>query len=142
MMNTPNVQTVQLGCPIFRQGDDLQLTRDTMMNNTHPTKKVTLVPALRVDLDVKLAGLIPLLWKAGLRTTQCCQEAEPGLASISFFDIDDALGFLNLAGREYPLKVETWDEGFADDPHIVGSLSVLFPTNDIPDVVKMVSTRM
>src|SRR5262245_16659989 len=105
------------------------------MKRGHPTKKVTLVPAYRVDIDVNLAELIPLLWNVGIHTDQCCQEEEPGFASITFLDLDAALDFLNLAGREYRVKVETRDER-PDGGHIVGRLLVLFPVKDIPALVK------
>jgi len=111
------------------------------MKRGHPTKKVTLVPAYRVDIDIKLAELIPLLWDVGIQTAECCQEEEAGFASITFPDLDAALDFLNLAGREYRVKVETGDEGEGGEPHNVGRLLVLFPVKDIPALVKRARTR-
>src|SRR5262249_18284404 len=82
--------------------------RKSGMPHKHKTVKVTLVPAFRVDIDEKLAPLIPLLWSVGIQTAQCCQEERPGLASITFPDLDLALDFLTIAGREYKVDVETW----------------------------------
>ena len=66
----------------------------------HKTVKVMLGEE-QWDIDVKLAPLIPLLWAAGIRTEQCCQEAHPGLAYIEFPGAADVEGFLCMAQRRY-----------------------------------------
>jgi len=74
----------------------------------HKTVKVSLGT---VEIDEKLAPLIPLLWAQGIRTRQCCQEERAGKASITFWNLEGALEFLNVAQREYEVVVETRDEG-------------------------------
>ena len=101
----------------------------------HETVKVKLGEE-QWDIDVKLAPLIPLLWAAGIRTEQCCQEVHPGLAYIEFPGAAEAEGFLCMAQRRYQVEVETWDEGH-DGQHVFRvSLLVFFPTTDIPRLVK------
>src|SRR4051812_29175579 len=94
--------------------------RSDMCN--HKTKRVTLVPAYREDIDVKLAPLISLLWEVGIQPEQCCQEENPGFASITFPELDMALDFLNLVarpGRAYVVEVETWKQEEDGQPCIV-----------------------
>jgi hypothetical protein len=93
-----------------------------------------------VNIDEKLAPLIPLLWAQGIRTCQCCQEERPGKASITFADLDNALKFLNVAQREYPVVVETRDDGEGGELHMVGRLLVLFPADDIPQLIEAFTT--
>jgi hypothetical protein len=89
-----------------------------------------------LDIDVKLAPLIPLLWAAGIRTEQCCQEAHPGLAYIEFPGAVEVEGFLCMAQRRYQVELEIWDEGHEGQHVFRVSLVVFFPTTDIPRLVK------
>jgi hypothetical protein len=103
----------------------------------HKTVRVSLGT---VNIDEKLAPLIPLLWAQGIRTHQCCQEERPGQASITFPDLAHALDFLNVAQREYQVVAQTWDEGESGELHMVGRLLVLFPVDDIPQLIEAFTT--
>jgi hypothetical protein len=102
----------------------------------HPTVKVMLVPAYRVDIDVKLAPLIRQLWNVGIHTNQCCQEERPGLASIEFSGTEQVELFLDVAQRNYKVELEHWDEGEDGEHSFRARLLVLFPTKHIPQLVK------
>jgi hypothetical protein len=57
------------------------------------------------NIDEELAPLIRALWKAGIYTTNSCQENQPGIAWIEFSSFDDAKKFLDLVAV-YPAG---WD---------------------------------
>jgi hypothetical protein len=99
----------------------------------HPTVKVS---RGEVDIDVKLAPLIRLLWAHGLDTCQCCQEERPGLACIEFPGTAEVCEFLFVAQRPYKVELETWDEGEGGEQCIVVRLLVFFPAKDIPTLVR------
>lgn len=105
------------------------------MINRHKTIKV-FVEEEEIDIDEKLAPLIPLLWEEDIETIQCCQEYRTGLACIEFPCSGDVEQFLSVAQRPYRVEVETWDEGTAGRPSIRVRLLVLFPIEDIPYLVK------
>lgn len=89
-----------------------------------------------VKIDAKLAPLIRQIWRLGIRTNQCCQEARPGLAQIEFATADDAADFLSVAQRDYPPTLETWDEGEGGvlAPRI--RLAINFSAADVPFLVQ------
>ncbi|OAI54029.1 hypothetical protein AYO44_03870 [Planctomycetaceae bacterium SCGC AG-212-F19] len=107
-----------------------------MPNKPKHTHKTVKVSRGEVDVDELLVPLIPLLWSHGIGTEQCCQEEQPGLASITFPDLRDVCAFLSMAGMEYPVMAEIWDEGDDDERDFVGRLLVRFPVTDIPKLVK------
>jgi len=71
-----------------------------------------------------------------MRTEQCCQESQPGLAYIEFPGALEVEGFLCMAQRRYRVEEETWDEGHEGLHVFRVSLLVIFPTADIPHLVK------
>jgi hypothetical protein len=60
---------------------------------------------LRAEVDEEIAPLVLELWKAGIVTTNSCQENFPGIAWIEFLSTRDAKKFLNLI-VEYPVDTE------------------------------------
>lgn len=48
-----------------------------------------------VDIDVKVAELIALLWENSIQTSDCCQNRK-GRIWIQFFKIEDAEKFINI----------------------------------------------
>ena len=55
----------------------------------HPTVALTVGSGHVVDVDVELAAIVGLLWAIGIRTSSCCQETQPGLASIAPLTLAD-----------------------------------------------------
>ncbi len=98
-------------------------------------KPVKVLRGYYVEVDEKLAELIPLLWARGIDTEQSCEEERPGLASITFPGMAEVCDFLTGAGKEYAVEVETWDEREYGGG-IAGRLLVLFPVEDIPKLVE------
>jgi len=95
----------------------------------------------KIAIDEKLAPLIRLLWAEEIYTCQCCEEYNPGTACIEFPGTIEAMEFLAVAQREYKVELETWNEGKDDGKlSIVVRLLVLFPTGDIPYLVKAFMT--
>jgi hypothetical protein len=101
----------------------------------HETQPVQL-GGQTIEIDVKLAALIPLLWEHDVLTLESCQEQYPGLACIEFPGTDEVEEFLFIAQRNYKVELETWDEGEDGEHSIRVRLLVLFPMADIPDLVK------
>jgi len=101
----------------------------------HPTVRVQ-VGRVKADIDELLAPLVKLLWQRGLVTYQSCQERYPGLAEIEFAGTDDVEEFLEEAQRLYRVEVETCDEGAGGELAVRVRLLVLFPTADIPRLVR------
>lgn len=64
----------------------------------HPTRQLVDPDGRAVRIDVDLADVISELWRRGVRTVQCCQEYQPGLAWIAFDDQQSALGFVEALG--------------------------------------------
>jgi hypothetical protein len=54
----------------------------------HETVKVPLGKD-QIDIDVKLAPLISIMWELEIQTMKCCEERWPGLACISFPSVID-----------------------------------------------------
>lgn len=102
----------------------------------HPVRRVNHPDFGPIDIDEKLAPLIRRLWELDIMTSQCCQERWPGLAEIEFFGVPEVEEFLNVAQRPYKVEVETWDEGNGGEVAVRVRLLVLFPTKDIPRLVK------
>jgi hypothetical protein len=50
-----------------------------------------------IKIDEELAPLIAKLWDAGVKTTSCCQEREPGVAWIQFPSPAEAMKFFVTA---------------------------------------------
>lgn len=101
-----------------------------------PNHKTVKVSRGEIDIDEKLAPLIPLLWTTGIATNQCCQEARPGEAYIEFPSSGEVMEFLNVAQQPYRVEVETWDEGTNGHLSIAVRLLVFFPTKDIPKLIR------
>ena len=78
---------------------------------SHPTKWVKHPLDGPIEIDVRLAPLIRLLWQRGIETNECCQEFNPGLACIEFPGTTEAMEFLEVAQEDYRVEVEKWDEG-------------------------------
>lgn len=92
------------------------------MSNHHPSVKMTALDGDVVEIDEKLAPLIAELWRVGLDTVTCCQDAgesiaslveryphlaaraasDTGYAYIDFFDADDAAEFLTIVANAGP----------------------------------------
>ena len=102
-------------------------------NRDHKTVRVSLGT---VEVDARLAPLIPLLWKRGIETCPCSQEWRSGQAAIAFLTLIDAMEFLNVAGRKYTVEVEAWDEGEDGEHFFVCDLLVFFPIKEVPELVK------
>jgi hypothetical protein len=107
--------------------------------NKYPKHETVKVSRGEVDIDVKLAPLIRLLWARGIETCQCCQEYRLGEACIEFPGTADVVEFLYVAQREYKVELETWDEGEDGDHSIMVRLLVFFPVEDIPLLVERLS---
>ena len=101
----------------------------------HKTVKVKF-EGRTLDIDVKLAPLLPLLWAEDIETCQCCEEYRPGEACIEFPSTGEVMEFLDIAQRPYKVELETWDEGAEGVHSIQVRLFVFFPTRDIPVLVK------
>lgn len=101
----------------------------------HRTKKVKL-GSESFDIDAKLAPLVPLLWKCGIETDQCCEEEHPGLASIDFPSTADVERFLAVAQRPYKVELQTADHGEDGEHDVRVRLIVFFPAREVPDLVK------
>jgi hypothetical protein len=89
-----------------------------------------------IPSDVKLAPLILLLWDRDITTCQYCQKYRPGEACIEFPGTRDVVRFLKVAQQPYRVELETWDEGEEGEQQITVRLLVLFPTKDIPRLMK------
>jgi hypothetical protein len=107
------------------------------MGKGHKTVKVS-CPWTRdkIDIDVELAPLIPLLWACGIETNQCCQEGRPGEACIEFPGTREVMEFLHVAQSEYKVELERQDEVEDGELSIVVRLLVFFPTEDVPGLVE------
>ncbi len=101
----------------------------------HKTVKVRYADE-EIDIDVKLAPLMPLVWDEDIETCQCCEEYRPGEACIEFPSTGEVMEFLNIAQRPYKVELETWDDGAEGMHSIQVRLLVFFPTKDIPQLVK------
>lgn len=106
-----------------------------------PKHKTVKVSRGEIDVDEKLAPLIPLLWAKGIETFQCCQETRPGEAYIEFSSSGEVMEFLDVAQQPYRVEVETWDEGTNGHLSIAVRLLVFFPTKDIPKLIKKFRKR-
>jgi hypothetical protein len=93
-----------------------------------------------IDIDAKLAPLIEQIWRLRIQTNQCCEEYRPGLASIEFPGTGEAREFLFIAQKDYHTELERWDEGETVQRAINLRLLVIFPTADIPRLVKAFAT--
>jgi hypothetical protein len=101
----------------------------------HKTKKVKL-DGKDINIDVKLAPLIELMWEQDIETCQCCEEYRPGEACIEFPSTGEVMEFLDMVQRPYRVELETLDEGKGGRHAFVVKLLVFFPTEDIPTLVK------
>src|SRR4051812_28387709 len=103
---------------------------EPMSGIAHQTVRVSVRGFLTADIDVKLAPLVKLLWKAKVSTCECCQEYYPGLASIEFPGTSEATRFLDVAQRNYKVELESVDEAFCYEDGrqaVCFRLLVLFP---------------
>src|SRR5262249_36209620 len=101
----------------------------------HKTVKVKF-EGRTLDIDVKLAPLLPLLWAEDIETCQCCEEYRPGEACIEFPSTGEVVEFLDIVQRPYKVELETWDDGAEGVHAIQVRLFVFFPTQDIPQLVE------
>lgn len=58
-------------------------------NPQHPTVALTVGDGIVLHVDEELAGIVDLLWTVGIRTSSCCQESRPGLASLEPMSLAD-----------------------------------------------------
>jgi hypothetical protein len=101
----------------------------------HETESV-LLDGERIDIDAKLVPLLRLLWSCGLSTLSSCQEYHPQTAYIEFANTADAASFLNVAGRDYFVVLDRWDEGIGEAHEFRIRLLCFFPIGDIPMLAK------
>jgi hypothetical protein len=101
-----------------------------------PERLAGILGADGIAIDAKLAPLIRLLWAHDILTYQCCEERYPGLAWIVFPGTVEVGEFLDVAQRHYRVDVETWEDGVDGELCIGVNLFVLFPTADIPRLVR------
>jgi hypothetical protein len=64
----------------------------------HKTVTVRVGP-WEAAMDELIAPLIEELWKAGIETTNSCQENQPGITWIAFATAADAVEFLNIVAE-------------------------------------------
>lgn len=107
----------------------------------HKTVKVPFGEEL-IDIDVKLAPLLPLLWDWGIETVQCCQEYRPGESCIEFPGTAEVEDFLFRVQKDYKVELETRNEAEGGGFSIRVRLLVFFPTKDIPRLVKALAVDL
>jgi hypothetical protein len=93
--------------------------------NSEPRERRAPHPTVVMDgikIDAVLAPLIRLLWDAGVKTSMCCQEREPGICWIRFPSRDDALSFFIPASAM--IRDCHWS---VDDQHEIGDDFVANP---------------
>jgi hypothetical protein len=71
--------------------------RHRTVDLTHPEDGVT------VSVDEDMAPLVAACWRAGIDTSECCQEDEPGLARLSFLNLADMERFHDVVTASAPL---------------------------------------
>jgi hypothetical protein len=101
------------------------------------THKTVRVSRGEVDIDEKLAPLMPLVWRCGIETVGCCQEAQPKYAGIEFGDAASAERFLSIAdSKNCRLEWHSRLEGLRGD--LVGRTLILvyFPLACVPELAK------
>lgn len=54
---------------------------------------------MQAEIDEEIAPLIRELWKAGIDTSNSCQETRPGIVWIEFATAEDAARFLNVVAE-------------------------------------------
>jgi hypothetical protein len=92
-----------------------------------------------IPIDNELAPVIRLLWNAGIKTNQCCQEHEPGYCWIQFRSLQDALNFFVPASSlldDIRWSVDHFHdlgEDYAANP--IGCVSVKFPRAQLGTLV-------
>ena len=59
------------------------------------------VGLFEAEIDEEIAPLIEEIWKAGMGTTNSCQENQPDVAWIEFYSSIDAAEFLDVVAGEY-----------------------------------------
>jgi hypothetical protein len=94
-----------------------------------------------IKIDAELAPLIKKLWDAGIKTTMCCQEREPGIAWIQFLSRDDALKFLTpataLVSECHWSLVDRHEIGDDFEANPLGCVSVEFPREDLGSLTRL-----
>jgi hypothetical protein len=94
-----------------------------------------------IEIDEDLAPLIKKLWDAGIKTTMCCQEREPGVCWIQFLSRDDALKFFIPASYLISDCGWTLDDGHdvGDDfeANPLGCVSVEFAREDLGALTRL-----
>ncbi len=71
------------------------MNEETINDRRHPAV-VVIVGELREEIDIELAKLIELIWKAGIEMMMSCKETSPGITWIEFDSPEDLIQFLNL----------------------------------------------
>jgi hypothetical protein len=85
----------------------------------HPTVTVRDPAGRKVEIDADMAPLITACWDAGVETSECCQEAAPGMARIGFLGLADMELFFDLVSGlgdderdlEFGWKWDLWVDG-------------------------------
>jgi hypothetical protein len=103
----------------------------------HETVKVKLGQRM-VDIDVRLAPLIRLLWDRKIRTLSSCQEQYPRRAWIVFPGTSDVKRFLDVAQKDYRVETNvTWFDSQGGQPRSCRIwLHVHLPQTDLPGLVE------
>ena len=88
-----------------------------------------------IEIDEDLAPLIRLLWDAGVKTTMCWQERDPGICCIQFPSPPEALKFFISASSlvsecQWALDNQH-DEGDDFEVNPIGCVSVGFPRAEL-----------
>jgi hypothetical protein len=59
-------------------------------------RQVTIrVDDLTAEVDEGMADLVAACWRAGIDTSECCEETRPGLARLSLLSLDDMESFFD-----------------------------------------------
>jgi hypothetical protein len=94
-----------------------------------------------IEIDADLAPLIGKLWDAGVKTTSCCQEGEPGVAWIQFPSRAEALRFVipasTLVGSCGWIVDDGQDVGDDFDANPIGCITVEFPREDLGALTRL-----
>jgi|ERR1700690_274032 len=123
-------------CYKYLMDNDL---KSSEMRPHHQTVRVT-AGERSILVDSKMAALILAIWAAGINTSQCCQENEPGVAWIQFPTAPFALKFLGMVHTLSNEWLWTNDlvrfHGDTED-----NVSLRFPANRIRKITKLLAER-
>jgi hypothetical protein len=94
-----------------------------------------------IEIDEELAPLIRKLWDAGVKTSSCCQEGEPGVAWIQFPSPAEALRFFipasSLVGSCGWIVDDAHEIGADFEANTIGRVSIEFPREDLGALTRL-----